>query len=82
MDDGVDEGGEAEEVEDSRGLFQCDHIPAIDSDAGHSPLWTVPSHEPPHPPTNVAVEYCDEERGHKLHYHKFDVVFPLLPCQS
>ena len=82
MDDGVDEGGEAEDVDESGGLFQRDHIPPIDSDAGHSAPWTVTSHKPPNPPVNVAVEYCDEERGHELHYHKFNIIFPLLPCQS
>ena len=72
----------AEDVEEAGGLFQCDHIPAINSDAGHSTPWTVASDEPPHPPTGVAVEYCDEERGHELHYRKFGVVLGLLPYQS
>ena len=83
MDDGVDEGGEAEDVDESGGLFQRDHIPPIDSDAGHSTPWTVASEEPSNPPTGVAAKYRDEERTHELHYPKFSIVLSFLPfhCQ-
>ena len=80
MDDRVDHTREAENVEEIGGLFQCDHIPPINSDARHSTPRTVASDEPPHPPTGVAVEYCDEERRHELQYLKFSVVMSLLPC--
>ena len=40
------------------------------------------SEEPTHPPTGIAVEYCEEERRHELHYRKFSSFLILLHCQA
>ena len=82
MDDRVDEGGQAESVKKAGSLLQGDHIPSIDPDAGQSASWAVSSDEPPHHPTDVAVDDRSEQGGHKLHYCNFGAVLSLLPAQS